>query len=396
MEIGYSRDRISAYHYQESEVSIIGSKSGFCYQKETMEINLKDTLRNLRRKKNITQETLAEYLGITPQSVGKWERGEGYPDITMLPKIAIYFDVTVDELLDVSRARMEERIQAYREESWECVYAGDTERNIALWEKAYREFPNDCRVMSNLMGALQMIQEWKIPREVTDRIVSLGELILQESNDTKLREDAISALCYTYKRMGDDEKALHYANMGGSLYCTKEVLVSFAQEGEEGIAATQEYIRSMLERAAFSAGYDLLRKGDYSTEESVHVYEFCIKLLKLPVPEEDANLYAENVAQFYQMIAWQYAHDENVEKTLEALENMTKYALIASEDGAGNYKGLLVDRLEYDSEKRARNYRGNACNLSLDDLEKKDFDFIRQEERFREIEKELKRNALAV
>ena len=103
----------------------------------------------------------------------------------------------------------------------------------------------------------------------------------------------------------DDEKALHYANMGGSLHCTKEVLVSFAQEGEEGIAATQEYIRSMLERVAFSAGCDLLRKGDYSTEERIHVYEFCIKLLKLPVSEEDAKLYADNVARFYQMIAWQ-------------------------------------------------------------------------------------------
>nr|WP_302019972.1 helix-turn-helix transcriptional regulator [uncultured Acetatifactor sp.] len=394
--MGYSRNRISAYHYQESEVYIIESKSGFYDQKSIMEINLKDTLRNLRRAKNITQETLADYLGITPQSVGKWERGEGYPDITMLPKIAIYFDVTVDELLDVSRARIEERIQAYRDESMECVYAGDTERNIALWEKAYGEFPNDCRVMSNLMGALQMIQEWKIPQEVTDRMVSLGERILQESRDTKLREDAISALCYTYKRVGDDEKALHYANMGGSLHCTKEVLVSFAQEGEEGIAATQEYIRSMLERVAFSAGCDLLRKGDYSTEERIHVYEFCIKLLKLPVSEEDAKLYADDVARFYQMIAWQYAYGENAEKTLEALENMTKYAVIASEDGAGNYRGLLVNRLEYDSEKRARNYRGNACNLSLDDLKKKEFDFVRQEERFRKVVKELEQNALTV
>lgn len=43
-----------------------------------MEINLKDTLRRLRQKKNITQETLAAYLGITHQSVGKWERGEGF------------------------------------------------------------------------------------------------------------------------------------------------------------------------------------------------------------------------------------------------------------------------------------------------------------------------------
>lgn len=58
-----------------------------------MQINLKDKLRSLRLQKNITQEALAGHLGITPQSVGKWERGEGFPDITLLPRIAFYFDI---------------------------------------------------------------------------------------------------------------------------------------------------------------------------------------------------------------------------------------------------------------------------------------------------------------
>ena len=105
-----------------------------------MEINLKDTLRRLRRKKNITQEALAAYLGITHQSVGKWERGEGFPDITMLPKIAFYFDVTVDELLDVGKSRIQEKIERYREESTKYMNAGENEKNLALWEEAYREF----------------------------------------------------------------------------------------------------------------------------------------------------------------------------------------------------------------------------------------------------------------
>ena len=71
-----------------------------------MEINLKEKLRTLRQRKNVTQEALANHLGITPQSVGKWERGEGYPDITLLPKIAFYFDVTVDELLCVDTSKI--------------------------------------------------------------------------------------------------------------------------------------------------------------------------------------------------------------------------------------------------------------------------------------------------
>lgn len=47
----------------------------WCIGERHMKINIKDTLRALRQKEKITQETLAAYLGITPQSVGKWERG---------------------------------------------------------------------------------------------------------------------------------------------------------------------------------------------------------------------------------------------------------------------------------------------------------------------------------
>jgi len=63
-----------------------------------MEICLKDKLRTLRMQKGITQEALANHLGITPQSVGKWERGEGFPDITLLPLMADLFDCSIDEL----------------------------------------------------------------------------------------------------------------------------------------------------------------------------------------------------------------------------------------------------------------------------------------------------------
>ena len=85
-----------------------------------MEINLKEKLRSLRQQKNITQEALANHLGITPQSVGKWERGEGFPDITLLPKIAFYFDVTVDELHCVDQVRVEEAICEYQRQSKIC------------------------------------------------------------------------------------------------------------------------------------------------------------------------------------------------------------------------------------------------------------------------------------
>ncbi len=91
-----------------------------------MQINLKDKLRSLRLQKNITQEALAGHLGITPQSVGKWERGEGFPDITLLPRIAFYFDITVDELLCVDQARVEEAIAEYERQA--AIYQNKTVR----------------------------------------------------------------------------------------------------------------------------------------------------------------------------------------------------------------------------------------------------------------------------
>ena len=64
-----------------------------------MEIRISENIRRFRKEKNFTQETLANMLSITPQSVSKWERGEGFPDITMLPAIANCLGVSVDVLL---------------------------------------------------------------------------------------------------------------------------------------------------------------------------------------------------------------------------------------------------------------------------------------------------------
>lgn len=57
----------------------------------------------LRKEKQITQEQLAQAMGVTNQAVSKWESGQSYPDISLLPRLAAYFQVTVDELLGVAK-----------------------------------------------------------------------------------------------------------------------------------------------------------------------------------------------------------------------------------------------------------------------------------------------------
>ncbi len=63
-----------------------------------MEIKISDVIRNKRREMNISQEALGEIFGVTVQAVSKWETGISYPDITMLPKIAEQFNISLDRL----------------------------------------------------------------------------------------------------------------------------------------------------------------------------------------------------------------------------------------------------------------------------------------------------------
>ena len=55
-----------------------------------MTVYLGKNIKRLRLERKLTQEILAEFLGVTFQSVSNWERGESYPDITMLPEIAVF------------------------------------------------------------------------------------------------------------------------------------------------------------------------------------------------------------------------------------------------------------------------------------------------------------------
>ena len=68
-------------------------------------------IKQLRIQRGTTQEAVAQYLGVTPQAVSKWERNVATPDISMLPDISAYFGVSIDELFALSDETRMERIQ---------------------------------------------------------------------------------------------------------------------------------------------------------------------------------------------------------------------------------------------------------------------------------------------
>ena len=78
-------------------------------------------LREKRIEKGLTQEDLAVRIGVTGQAVGKWERDECYPDITLLPGLAKIFGVTVDELIGIEEFNTQEKIREIQNRKYELT-----------------------------------------------------------------------------------------------------------------------------------------------------------------------------------------------------------------------------------------------------------------------------------
>ena len=79
-----------------------------------MKLTIGEKISLLRKEKNITQTELAEYLSLAPQAISRWEVGNGAPDISLLPKIAAFFHVSIDELFGLtSLERAEDLVCKY-------------------------------------------------------------------------------------------------------------------------------------------------------------------------------------------------------------------------------------------------------------------------------------------
>jgi len=118
---------------------------------DTMNIYFSENIKRLRREHDLTQEAIADFLGISFQAVSKWERGESYPDIEMLPEIAVYFGISVDELLGVNRAQNEQEILSIIEEYDNLT---DSEAKHKIIIKAIEKYPNDFRLQLRQMSDL--------------------------------------------------------------------------------------------------------------------------------------------------------------------------------------------------------------------------------------------------
>src|SRR5690554_5856099 len=110
--------------------------------------------KSLRKNRNLTQEEVAEILGVTFQAISKWETDSAMPDISMLPIIANFFEVTTDELLGVDITRVKQKIDKYEKEINQLYNNWKLDDGIKLAKQILIEFPNNYQIMICLCHGL--------------------------------------------------------------------------------------------------------------------------------------------------------------------------------------------------------------------------------------------------
>lgn len=122
-----------------------------------MNLLIGENIKRIRCERNLTQEEVATHLGISFQSISKWERGDGYPDITMLPALANYFGISIDDLIGMSKL---EKTNKYNEINiiWsENNKNGLHSENVTLMKQALKTFPNDALLLVQLSTSLEKL-----------------------------------------------------------------------------------------------------------------------------------------------------------------------------------------------------------------------------------------------
>ncbi|PEI72595.1 transcriptional regulator [Bacillus wiedmannii] len=166
------------------------------------EIHIHKIIADKRKEKGITQEELAVYIGITKASVSKWETGQSYPDITFLPLLASYFNISIDELISYKPQMEQEDIKdlyhrlakAFSEEPFDEVMKECRE----IIKKYYSCFPLLLQMGLLFINHHMLTADMDRRIEILEEAMSLFSRVQEESDDVSLVKEAVSfqATCY--------------------------------------------------------------------------------------------------------------------------------------------------------------------------------------------------------
>lgn len=188
-------------------------------------IQMSEKIKALRKSRGLSQNALAQYLGVSFQTVSKWETGVTMPDIALIPAIAAFFHVSTDELFGFNPLEMEERVMAVCRATWP-----DRDTDPAKVEKILREalkqYPGNDILLANLLYVIRTPDRY-------DEVVKLCKIIIESTPNADIKYDALRILAQTYKAMGEYTLTRETLEQIPEIYFTQLQLRAMLLEGED-------------------------------------------------------------------------------------------------------------------------------------------------------------------
>lgn len=158
-------------------------------------LKLSENIVSLRREKKITQEELADFIGVTKAAVSKWETGQSLPDILILPQLAAYFDVTVDELLGYEAQLSREQIQmlyaGLAEDYARLPFEEVMEKTEGLVHRYYSCYSFLIQICILWMNHFMLAKDIQRQQEILCKGAKLCEHIIENCREITLCNDAM-------------------------------------------------------------------------------------------------------------------------------------------------------------------------------------------------------------
>ena len=236
-----------------------------------MKLNIGTIIRDRRRAMDMTQEQLAERLGVTCQSVSRWENCMTYPDIEFLPVLADLFGITLDELMGHTKTAKEQRLAKLWEE-YEAIDDDDLEAGFDHLARMREEYPNEWDAAHEMVR----LAAWYNIRK--DKLHALTMEVLENCADEEIRQDVTEIYLSTADEEAIDRPFLDkYTRVVDRFYLLEQRY--FRREDWDRYEEVRQYVLTQQLHLLF--GERLRRKHHAAVEDSVWAWQTGFGIINL-------------------------------------------------------------------------------------------------------------------
>ncbi|MGI6106241.1 MAG: helix-turn-helix domain-containing protein [Raoultibacter sp.] len=203
------------------------------------DINIATTLVRKRKEKRLTQEALAQFLGVSKASVSKWETGMSYPDISLLPQLASYFDISIDELMGYDPQMSKKEIRALYTRLSNEASKRPIKETLDEWheviKKYYACYPLLVQMGVFMINNANLIEDERERKSVLEEVATIFKRVQDESRDVSLSQLALELEAMSYLTLGDPDTTLSLLeDLANAADMPPELIVlsAYQQKGE--------------------------------------------------------------------------------------------------------------------------------------------------------------------